>query len=236
MSRPRFLRTTAVTLRRYRMSRNASTRAGSGAPKLPKAYLDSEYVFLGNIDPDLQRQVVDQIRRPRFVACDTMNFWIESKRASLLETLRRVDMLFVNDAEARQLAGESNVVVAARKILGMGPKAIVVKRGEYGALLFTAEHVFAACAYPLASVFDPTGAGDSFAGGFMGYLARQGRDGLDVLRRAIVTGSVLASFAVERFSLERLAQLTHPEIRERYAELRTLAHFDDLEPDLFPTD
>jgi sugar/nucleoside kinase (ribokinase family) len=206
---------------------------GDFRPVLPDAYRDSRYVFLGNIDPDLQRQVLDQVQAPRFVACDTMNFWIDSKRESLLKALRRVDLLFVNDAEARQLAGEHNVVRAARRILGLGPRAVAVKRGEYGALFFAGDHVFAASAYPLASLFDPTGAGDSFAGGFMGYLARCGRDEPAVLRRAIVMGSVLASFAVERFSLERLSTLGRDEIRARYAEFRQLAHFDALEADLF---
>jgi hypothetical protein len=202
-------------------------------PELPAAYRDSRYVFLGNIDPDLQRLVLDQVKGPRFVACDTMNFWIASKRDSLLKTLRRVDMLFVNDAEARQLAEEHNVVKAARRILGFGPRALVVKRGEYGALFFSGDHVFAASAYPLPSLFDPTGAGDSFAGGFMGYLARNGREEPDVMRRAIVLGGVLASFAVEQFSLERLATLSQNEIRARYGEFRQLTHFDDLELDLF---
>jgi sugar/nucleoside kinase (ribokinase family) len=202
-------------------------------PELPAGYRGTDYVFLGNIDPDLQRRVLDQIRSPRFVACDTMNFWIESKRESLLRTLRRVDMLFVNDAEARQLSGEHNVVRAARRILSFGPRALVVKRGEYGALLFTGDHVFAASAYPLPALFDPTGAGDSFAGGFMGYLASRGREDVDVMRRAIVLGGVLASFAVEQFSLERLKALADDEIRARYAEFRQLTHFDDLELDLF---
>jgi sugar/nucleoside kinase (ribokinase family) len=202
-------------------------------PELPQGFRDSEYVFLGNIDPDLQRQVLDQVRAPRFVACDTMNFWIESKREALARTLRRVDMLFVNDAEARQLAGEHNIVKAARRILAAGPRAVVVKRGEYGAVLFSGEHVFAASAYPLPALFDPTGAGDSFAGGFMGYLARMGREDPGVLRRAIVLGSVLASFAVEQFSLERLATLTQDEIRSRYGEFRQLTHFDELELDAF---
>ncbi|WP_242345467.1 PfkB family carbohydrate kinase [Anaeromyxobacter terrae] len=202
-------------------------------PELPDPYRDSEFVFLGNIDPDLQRAVLDQVRRPRFVACDTMNFWISSKRQSLLETLRRVDMLFVNDAEARQLAEEHNIVKAARRILSFGPKAVVVKRGEYGSLYFSGEEVFAACAVPLASVFDPTGAGDSFAGGFMGYLARNGKLDPGVMRRAIVLGSVLASFTVERFSLDRLRTLAPEEILTRYAEARRLAHFDDVELDLF---
>ena len=203
-------------------------------PELPAHYADSEYVFLGNIDPDLQRAVLDQVRAPRFVACDTMNFWIGSKRASLLETLKRVDLLFVNDAEARQLAEEHNIVKAARRILSFGPRAVVVKRGEYGALFFSGDEVFAASAYPLPAVFDPTGAGDSFAGGFMGYLARTRREDHGTMRRAIVLGSVLASFTVEQFSLERLRTLGAEEIRARYAETRQLAHFDDLELDLFP--
>ncbi len=202
-------------------------------PRLPDPYRDSDYVFLGNIDPDLQRAVLDQVRAPRLVACDTMNFWIDSKRESLLATLRRVDLLFVNDAEARQLAGEHNVVKAARRILSFGPRAVVVKRGEYGALFFSGDEVFAASAVPLADVFDPTGAGDSFAGGFMGYLARVRREDLAAMRRAIVLGSVLASFTVEQFGLDRLRTLAPEEIRARYAEARRRAHFDDLEGDLF---
>ncbi|HTP26822.1 MAG TPA: PfkB family carbohydrate kinase, partial [Anaeromyxobacteraceae bacterium] len=196
-------------------------------------FCDSEFVFLGNIDPDLQWRVLDQVRGPRLVACDTMNFWINGKRESLLRTLRRVDLLFVNDAEARQLAGEHNIVKAAHSILELGPRALVVKRGEYGALLFARDHIFAVSAYPLPILFDPTGAGDSFAGGFMGYLARSRCEDLAAMRRAIVLGSVLASFAVERFSLERLRTVTHEEIRARYAEFRQLTHFDDLEIDLF---
>jgi sugar/nucleoside kinase (ribokinase family) len=201
-------------------------------PDLPESYRDSEYVFLGNIDPDLQRAVLDQVRGPRFVACDTMNFWISSKRESLLKTLRRVDLLFVNDAEARQLSGEHNIVKAARRILSFGPRAVVVKRGEYGALYFSGSEVFAASAYPLPDVFDPTGAGDSFAGAFMGYVAKSRSEAPAVMRRAIVLGSVLASYAVEQFSLDRLRSLTGEEIRARYAEARQLAHFDDLEGDV----
>jgi sugar/nucleoside kinase (ribokinase family) len=204
-------------------------------PELPEHFRDSEYVFLGNIDPNLQRQVLDQVRAPRFVACDTMNYWITSKRESLLETLRRVDLLFVNDAEARQLAGEHNVVKAAKAILRMGPRAVVVKRGEYGAAFFSGEEVFMATAFPLPTVYDPTGAGDSFAGGFMGYLAKRGQEERGVLRRAIVLGSVLASYVVEQFSLDRLRTLTTEEIRDRYTEARQLAHFDELEDDLFET-
>ena len=201
-------------------------------PEVPAAWREPDHLFLGNIDPELQSAVLDQVRRPRLVAADTMNFWITSKREALLRTLRRVDLLFVNDAEARQLAGESNVVRAARAILGMGPRAVVVKRGEHGALHFSGDETFAASAVPLASVFDPTGAGDSFAGGFMGYLARNGRHEPPVMRRAIAVGSVLASFVVEQFSLDRLRTLTTAEIRARYAELRRLTHFDELEPDL----
>ncbi len=202
-------------------------------PRLPESFVDSEYVFLGNIDPDLQRAVLDQVRGPRFVACDTMNFWITSKRESLLRTIRRVDLLFVNDAEVRQLSGEHNVVKAARQVLAWGPRAVVVKRGEYGALLFAGAEVFAAAAFPVPDVYDPTGAGDSFAGGFMGYLARSGRESPEVLRRAVVLGSVLASFAVEQFGLDRFRTLAAEEIRGRYAEARRLAQFEDLESDLF---
>lgn len=209
---------------------------GEFNPRLTAEQRQSEYLFLGNIDPDLQRAVLDQVRAPRFVACDTMNFWIDSKRESLLRTLKRVDLLFVNDAEARQLAEEHNVVKAARRILSFGPRAVVVKRGEYGALFFSGDEVFAASAYPLPDVFDPTGAGDSFAGGFMGYLARCRREDPPTLRRAIVLGSVLASFAVEQFSLERLRVLGPAEIRARFAEAKQLSHFDDLEVDLFGAD
>jgi sugar/nucleoside kinase (ribokinase family) len=205
-------------------------------PELPEPFRDSSHVFLGNIDPDLQRRVLDQVRAPRFVAADTMNFWIASKRESLIETLGRVDLLFVNDAEVRQLAGEHNVVRAAQAVLRFGPRAVVVKRGEYGALFFSGEEVFAASAYPLPELFDPTGAGDSFAGGFMGYLARAGSDDHATMRRAIVLGGVLASFAVERFSLERLRTLGGDEIRSRYAEFRRLTHFEDLEGDILGGD
>jgi sugar/nucleoside kinase (ribokinase family) len=200
-------------------------------PELPAAYRDSEHVFLANIDPDLQRSVLDQVHRPAFVGCDTMNYWISSKRESLIRTLARVDMLFVNDAEARQLAGEHNIVKAAAAIRTMGPKAVVVKRGEYGALFFSEGEVFASSAVPLASVFDPTGAGDSFAGGFMGYLARARRRDAATMRRAIVVGSVVASFVCEQFSLDRLRTLRPEEIVARYAEVGRLCHFDELEPD-----
>jgi sugar/nucleoside kinase (ribokinase family) len=198
-------------------------------PDLPRAARDSEYVFLGNIDPDLQQEVLGQVRAPRLVGLDSMNYWIQRKKESLLRALERVDIAFVNEAEARQLAEEPSVVRAARRILEMGPSAVVVKRGECGALLFSHGAVFAAAAMPLASVVDPTGAGDSFAGGFMGHLARARREDEASLRRATVLGGVLASFAVEGFSLDRLRTLTAAEIRGRYAEARKLVQFPDLD-------
>jgi sugar/nucleoside kinase (ribokinase family) len=201
-------------------------------PKIPASYRDSEFVFLGNIDPELQLSVLDQVKAPRFVGLDTMNYWIESKLETLRKVLKRIDLLFVNDAEARQLAQEQNVFVAARKILAMGPKALVIKRGEYGALSFAGGQIFSASAYPLEQVFDPTGAGDTFAGGFMGYLAGNGDPSAAVLRRAMVTGSVLASFAVEQFSLDRLQTLQPAEIQARYKQFKQLTHFEDLEVDL----
>ncbi|WP_257449507.1 PfkB family carbohydrate kinase [Archangium lipolyticum] len=202
----------------------------SFSPKLPESYRDAQFVFLGNIHPELQSQVVDQVKGPKLVAADTMNFWINGSRASLLKTLKRVNLLFVNDAEARQLSGEHNIVRAARAILGMGPQRIVVKRGEYGALLFDHEHIFACPALPLADVFDPTGAGDTFAGGFMGTLATAGRVDSEVLRRAMVMGSVMASFTVEKFSLERLREVNRADIRARFTDFKRLTHFEDLGP------
>ncbi|QRO02262.1 sugar kinase [Archangium violaceum] len=202
----------------------------SFSPKLPESYRDAQFVFLGNIHPELQSQVVDQVKGPKLVAADTMNFWINGSRPSLLKTLKRVNLLFVNDAEARQLSGEHNIVRAARAILGMGPQRIVVKRGEYGALLFDQEHIFACPALPLADVFDPTGAGDTFAGGFMGTLATAGRVDGEVLRRAMVMGSVMASFTVEKFSLERLREVERNDIRVRFSEFKRLTHFEELGP------
>jgi sugar/nucleoside kinase (ribokinase family) len=197
-------------------------------PKLPEGYQHSPYVFLANIDPELQLDVLNQVKRPKFVACDTMNFWIQGKRDALTAVLRRVDLLTINESEARQLAQEPNVVKAARAILHMGPKALIVKRGEYGALMFNGSTVFYAPAYPLETVYDPTGAGDSFAGGFMGYLANVDAVSEDAMRQAIIMGSTMASFNVESFSLERLRSLTYPEIRDRFRAFRGLVHFADL--------
>ncbi len=197
-------------------------------PDIPDEYKDSQVVFLANIDPDLQRDVLRQVDNPKLVAADTMNFWIEGKRESLMETLKLVDILLINDGEARQLTGEHNLVKAARAIMTMGPSTLVIKRGEYGVLLFHADSVFAAPAYPLEDVFDPTGAGDTFAGGFMGYISNIMDFKEPVVRRATVMGSVMASFNVEDFSLDRIRELDYKEIEGRYREFKTLAHFDDI--------
>ena len=202
---------------------------GEFRPELPASFRNPDLLFLGNIHPELQGLVLDQVeKRPRLVAMDTMNFWIAGSREALLKTLARVDMLFVNDAEARQLAGEHNIVKAARAILRMGPQRVVIKRGEYGVLLFDETHVFAAPAYPLEDVFDPTGAGDSFAGGFMGYLAQNGDLSAPRLRQACVAGSTLASFCVEQFSLDRFRVLDQKQIAERLAAFKALTHFEEI--------
>jgi sugar/nucleoside kinase (ribokinase family) len=197
-------------------------------PKLPPAWTTSEHVFLANIDPVLQLGVLDQIGKPKFVACDTMNFWIEGKRADLLRLLERVDMLLLNDEEARQLAGEANLPAAARAIRKLGPRAVVIKRGDAGALLFHEGGVFAAPAFPIEDVVDPTGAGDSFAGGFMGWLARERDTSPTSIRTAMIMGSVLASFAVEDFSLDRFRRLDLTQIRERFAAFADLVHFEKI--------
>ncbi len=199
-------------------------------PVLPDAYRDSAYVFLGNIHPALQLQVLDQIRAPKLVAADTMNFWINGEPALLREVLSRIDMLFVNDAEARALTGEPNIVKAAQKIKAMGPSRVMIKRGEFGALLFDRDQFFFAPAYPLEDVFDPTGAGDSFGGGFMGYVARQDDLSPRTLCQATVIGAVMASYCVERFSLERLRQLGPHLIEKRYHQFRALTDFAALSP------
>jgi sugar/nucleoside kinase (ribokinase family) len=197
-------------------------------PKLPPAWKDSEYVFLANIDPALQLNVLEQTAKPKFVACDTMNFWIEGKRADLLRLLPRVDMLLLNDEEARQLSGEANLPAAARAIRTMGPKAVVIKRGDAGALLFHEGGVFAAPAFPIENVVDPTGAGDSFAGGFMGWMVREGNVTPATIRTAMILGSVLASFSVEDFSLDRFRRLDLGQIRERFLAFADLVHFEKI--------
>lgn len=197
-------------------------------PQLPERYRDADYVFLANIDPELQLEVLNQVKKPRLVVCDTMNFWISGNKPALLKTLAKVDILMINEAEVRQLAEEPNLVKAARTILAAGPKTLVVKRGEYGALMFNEHSVFAAPAYPLEEVFDPTGAGDTFAGGFMGYLAASQNHSEASIRQAIIFGSVMASFTVEDFSLDRLRSLGYREIEERFRRFRLLTEFDAL--------
>ena len=198
-------------------------------PDLPGNFRDAEVVFLANIDPELQLEVVHQVRRPRIIACDTMNFWIAGKREALLRTLGKVDILIINEGETRQLANQANLVKAARTILALGPKTLVVKRGEYGVLVFGEHSVFSIPAYPLEEVFDPTGAGDTFAGGFIGYLAATGNFSDAAIRKATVFGSVMASFAVEDFSLDRLRSLSWPEIEERFRLFQALTAFQGLD-------
>lgn len=198
-------------------------------PKLPENFCNAEVVFLANIDPELQMEVVRQVKRPRLIACDTMNFWIDGKREALVRTLGQVDILVINEGETRQLANESNLVKAARSILAMGPKTLVVKRGEYGVLVFGEHSVFSIPAYPLEEVFDPTGAGDTFAGGFIGYLAATGNFTDAAIRKATVFGSVMASFTVEDFSLNRLKTVTWQEIEDRFRRFQALTAFEGLD-------
>lgn len=196
-------------------------------PKLPESYRNSDYLFLANIVPALQAQVLDQMAtRPRLVGLDTMNLWIDQTKGDLLEVLERVDVLTINEEEARQLTDEPNLVRAAQRIHEIGPKSLVIKRGEYGALLFHEGDIFSAPALPLEEVIDPTGAGDSFAGGFMGYLARVGETTGETLRSAMIYGSVMASYCVEGFSYDRLKGLDHEQIDERFMAFSRLTHFE----------
>ena len=192
-------------------------------------YKNSEVVFLANIDPELQLDVLRQVERPKLVACDTMNFWIEGKPDALKRTLKEVDVLTINEGEARELAQEPSLVKAAKVIQAFGPRVVVIKQGSYGAIMFNGGSVFSAPAYPLESVFDPTGAGDTFAGGFMGYLANTMNFSESGLRQAVVFGSVMASMNVEAFSLDRLRSLDYQEIQKRYREFKKLTHFEDIE-------
>ncbi len=203
------------------------------SPVLTEEHKSTPYLFLGNIDPELQHLVLDQMSpRPGLVACDTMNLWIDIKRDSLARLIGKVDVLLINEAEASQLTGERSLVSAARSLMDRGLKTLVVKRGEYGAIIFHPSFTFAVPAYPMATVKDPTGAGDTFAGGFMGYLAAVGagvdEDDGDAVRRAGVVGSVMASFTVEDFGLDRLRNLTHKEINGRFDAFTDLAHFQPL--------
>ncbi|MCH8873009.1 sugar kinase [candidate division KSB1 bacterium] len=195
-------------------------------PKIPNSYKNSEYIFLANIGPELQMDVLKQIQSPKLVALDTMNYWIGGDLPALRETLKRVDVLLVNDSEVRQLAYEANLVKASKIVQEMGPKTLIIKKGEHGALLITQDSFFWAPAYPLEFIYDPTGAGDTFAGGFMGYMAKSDDISIDNLKRAVVFGSTMASFCVEKFSLERLENLTEEEIRKRFYEFWQMTNFD----------
>jgi sugar/nucleoside kinase (ribokinase family) len=198
-------------------------------PNLPQRYRASEFLFLGNIDPVLQLDVVRQMdRRPKWIALDTMNYWIRGARPALKAVLKEVDILLVNDAEVRELTQEHSLIKAYRRIQELGPKVLVVKRGEYGMALFTPQGYFAAPAYPLENVFDPTGAGDTFAGGFLGYLAWMDRMDVTALKHASLVGSVMASFTVERFSTERLEQITQDEVRNRLSLFSDMIRVEDL--------
>ncbi len=194
-------------------------------PKIPEAFCDTPYVMLGNIAPELQLEVLDQVRNPKLVVADTMNFWIESKREKLLEVLRRVDVLVINEEEARQLSGKHHVTQVSKALLAMGPKIVIVKQGEYGALLFHNGEVFAAPAYPIDQVTDPTGAGDTFAGALLGYVAHHGNARHDTLRRAVIFGSAMASFCVEGMGTDRVMTVDRKAANERFRAFRKLAHF-----------
>lgn len=196
-------------------------------PKIPSQFRKAPFVFLGNIDPRLQLGVLTQVDRPKLVACDTMNFWIESRRPDLLKLLEHVDCITLNDGEARQLTEKYNLIRAARWIMERGPKLVIIKKGEHGAFMFSGTTIFFAPAYPLEDVFDPTGAGDSFAGGFMGYLARSGDLSEANLRRAVIYGSAMGSFAVEKFSIERLLEIDAAQLAARVNDFRRLVAFEE---------
>ncbi|MGI8969010.1 MAG: PfkB family carbohydrate kinase [Chloroflexota bacterium] len=195
-------------------------------PTIPEHYRDAQYVFLGNIDPTLQLEVMQQVRKPALTALDTMNFWIEGKKAALTDVLRRVDAVLINEGEIREYTGCYNILQAARALQEAGPRHVVVKRGEYGAVLFSGDEVFLAPAFPTFEVRDTTGAGDSFAGGFIGYLDSCGRLDAEALRTAVVFGTVVASFAVEDFSVRGLLRATRENLHERFNRLAEITHID----------
>ncbi|MCX6148899.1 MAG: PfkB family carbohydrate kinase [Ignavibacteriales bacterium] len=196
-------------------------------PIIPVNYRKAQYVLLGNIDPVLQLRVLDQMDKPKLVVCDTMNFWIEGKNAELLEVLKRVDVLIINDSEARLLTHEPNIIKAARLIKELGPKYLIIKKGEHGALIFGEEGIFSAPAYPLENIFDPTGAGDVFAGGFIGYLHKKDDLNFEIMKRAVIYGSTMASFCVEQFSTKGLENLDYKLIQNRFREFLKLSKFED---------
>lgn len=195
-------------------------------PVIPASYQDCDFLMLGNLTPQVQKTVINRLKnRPKLIVMDTMNFWMDIALDDLLETIKMVDVLTINDSEARQLSGEYSLVKAARKILKMGPKVLVVKKGEHGALMFQGDEMFYAPALPIEDVFDPTGAGDTFAGGFIGYLAQTGNISFDNMKTAIIHGSAMASFCVEKFGTERLKNLTHDEINSRVRQFADLVRF-----------
>jgi len=196
-------------------------------PKIPSGFKSSSYVVLGNIDPVLQLRVLNQINKPRLVVGDTMNYWIETKPKELMKTMKFMDAIIVNDSEARLLTHEPNLIKAAKKIIKMGPKIIIIKKGEHGAMLVTDDTIFSAPAYPLETIFDPTGAGDAFAGGFIGWIARTDDLSTENLKRAVVYGSTLASFCVEKFSVDSLRDLSYLKIRDRFHSFMDLSRFDE---------
>ena len=194
-------------------------------PDIPREYRKSEYVFLANIDPELQGRVLKKMINPKLVACDTMNYWIENKRKDLLKLLKKIDIFLLNESEAKELTGRSSLLKAAKSILKFGPKRVIIKKGEHGSLLFSGDSVFSAPAYLMETIVDPTGAGDTFAGGLMGYLVTQKSVNCASLRRAVVYGGVMATFAVEDFSLKRLGTVTKKDIAKRFKEFTKLTHF-----------
>lgn len=217
---------------RYEYDMNAATTLETHlnvfsdfSPRLPEEYKDTKNLFLANIDPDLQRDVLRQAKGARFAACDTMNYWIEKKRRSLVKLLKNIDLFLANDAEARELSRETNLLKAARYILSLGPRMVIIKKGEHGCLFVCAGMVFLAPGFPLESIYDPTGAGDTFAGGLLGYLSRFNRLDYALVKKAIVYASVMASYNVEQFSLDGLLNLNKRLIEKRYKEFKHLTHF-----------
>jgi len=195
-------------------------------PKIPKDYQNSSYIFLANIDPTIQMKVLNQIKKPKLIACDTMNYWIENKRTELLKLFKKIDILIINEAESRELTNQNNLIKAAKDLLKLGPKIIVIKKGEHGVLVFTENSIFTTPAYLMESISDPTGAGDTFAGGFIGYLAQSKKLNQESLRKAAIYGTIMATFAVEDFSLRKLGKISKVDIDERIKKFKQITSFN----------
>lgn len=195
-------------------------------PVIPDSFKKSQYVCLGNINPELQKKVYQQVESPKLIVADTMNFWIEGKSDALIDVLKYINVFIINDSEARELSGEFNLFKAAKKIQSLGPKIVIIKKGEHGALLFYEDSLFSAPAYPLESIYDPTGAGDSFAGGFIGYIAKTDDTSYENMKRAVIYGSTIASFCVEKFSLGGVRDLSHLEITDRFNDFKRFSAFE----------